>query len=237
MYKIIFKYFIIYILPVNILFAQGSGLNKDYYSNYLKVNKTEFWGHQNLNNSSFNSGNDKITTTAIVDRVYKMLLSIFKGNQNINNNNSEKPLLDNIFTARASGSADESPGKDIVRSVSDNIEIGGISGKYAVISFNPKFSFAPSDNISISANQNIRYLIPTNSINEHLQLLFIQSAYMLAIDNFMHLMSKTQTLTQSIIGFVAKNLVSSVVNQLIDNNSKNKTFSITSYYYSIKIKL
>lgn len=236
MYKKIFKYFLIYILPINLLYAQESGLNKDYCNNYINANKTNFLIHQNLINNSFSNSTEKIKPVVIVDKIYKMLLSLLKINQNSSNKEIRKPFLDNIFNSGASGNSNERPEMNLIRSISDNIEIGGIDGKYAVISFNPKLSFEPADFISISANQNIRYLIPTNSINEHLQLLFIQSAYILAIDNFMNLLSKTHTITQSIVGFIAKNFVSSLVNRLIDNNSKNKTYSITSYYYSIKIK-
>ncbi|MGA2669600.1 MAG: hypothetical protein ABSF32_11920, partial [Ignavibacteria bacterium] len=82
-----------------------------------------------------------------------------------------------------------------------------------------------------------RYLIPIKTINEHLQLLFFQSAYILAIDNFMNLWSRTPTIIQSIAGFIAKNIISALVNGSIDNSSKSKIYSITSYCYSIKIKL
>jgi hypothetical protein len=237
MYKKIFRYFLFYILPVNLLFAQESGINKEYPVNNINVNKTDYRDHQSLINNGFTGSNGKITTTVVADKLYKLLLSLLKVDHNSNNKETRKPFLDYFFNSGSSGDSRERPEKNLMASISQNIEIGGISGKYAVISFIPKLSIEPVDFISISANQNVRYLIPITTINEHLQLLFFQSAYILAIDNFMNLLSKTHTITQSIVGFVAKNIISSLVSKSIDTNSKYKAYSITSYYYSIKIRL
>jgi hypothetical protein len=219
------------------LFAQESGINKDYPCNNINVNKSEFLVHQNVINNGFNSSNDKIKTTVIVDTLDKRQISLLKANLIINNQGTRKSLLSYLFSSRSSGNSHKRPEKNLITSISENIEMGGISGKFAVISFTPKLNIEPVEFISIYADQNVRYLIPIKTINEHLQLLFFQSAYILAIDNFMNLWSRTPTIIQSIAGFIAKNIISSLVNGSIDNSSKSKTYSITTYYYSIKIKL
>jgi len=242
MYNKIVKYFLFYILTLNLLFAQESGIKKVYDDNSIKIKQTEIRSHQNLTNnsfssSSFSSSNVKDKTAVTVDDEGILLISVLKDNLNINNNKSVKPSLFNFFSSRSSGNSLQKPEKNLITSFSENIEIGGISGKYAVISFTPKLRIEPMEFISISANQNVRYLIPVKTIGQHLKLLVVQSAYILAIDNFMNLMFKTQTITQSIAGFIAKNFISAFVGTFIDNNSVNKAYSITSYHYSIKIRL
>jgi hypothetical protein len=223
---------------VNLLFAQESGINKDYPDNNIKVNKTESQANQNLINNSFNRSNGKIITAIIDDKPDKQQLSLLKVAFNVNNKETRKPILSYLFSSRSSGNSHQKPEKNLLTSISENIEIGGISGKFAVISFTPKLSIEPLEFISISANQNVRYLIPIKSINEHLKLLFFQSAYVSAIDNFTNLFPNPRSMTLSIAGFIAKNFISSLVSRIIDNNnSKYKAYSITSYYYSIKIKL
>jgi hypothetical protein len=221
---------------MNLLFAQESGINKDYPGNNTNVNKPEILVHQNFINNGLSS-NDKIKTTVIVDTLDKGQISLLKANLNINNQGTRKSLLSYIFSSRSSGNSHKRPEKNLITSISENIEMGGISGKMAVLSFTPKLNIEPVGFISIYADQDIRYLIPIKTINEHLQLLFFQSAYILAIDNFMNLWSRTPTIIQSIAGFIAKNIISALVNGSIDNSSKSKIYSITSYCYSIKIKL
>ena len=237
MYKKIVKYFLFYILPLNLLFAQESRITKDHPDNKININKTEFRVRQNLPNNSFSSSNEKIKAAVTVDEQGKLLISVFKANLNINNKESIKPSLFDFFSSGSSGKSRQRPEKNIITSIPENIDISGISGKFAVISFTPKLRIEPMEFISFSANQNTRYLIPIKTVCQHLKLLFVQSAYILAIDNFMNLLFKTQTITQSIAGFIAKNFISALVNTYIDNNSKNKTYSITSYNYSIKIRL
>ncbi len=237
MYKNIVKYFLFYILTLNLLFAQESGIKKIYIDNSIKIKQTEIRSHQNLTNNSFVSSNMKNKPAVTVDDEGILLISVLKDNLNINKNESIKPSLFNLFSSRSSRNSRQKPEKNLITSFSENIDIGGISGKYAVISFTPKLRIEPMEFISISANQDVRYLIPVKTIGQHLKLLVVQSAYILAIDNFMNLMFKTQTITQSIAGFLAKNFVSALVGTFIDNNSNNKAYSITSYHYSIKIRL
>ncbi|MGA2669035.1 MAG: hypothetical protein ABSF32_08980 [Ignavibacteria bacterium] len=92
MYKIIIKYFLLYILPMNLLFAQESGINKDYPGNNTNVNKPEILVHQNFINNGLSS-NDKIKTTVIVDTLDKGQISLLKANLNINNQGTRKSLL------------------------------------------------------------------------------------------------------------------------------------------------
>jgi hypothetical protein len=224
MYKKLVKYFLFIILPMNLLFAQETATNKDYTDNNISANETEFRVHQNSINNGLNSSNDKIKTTD--NRYY---LNINKG--------VRKSFIDNFFRSRSSGSSHQKPEKNLVTSFSQNIEMGGLSGGCALISFTPKLNLEPVEFISISANQNVRYLIPIKNINENLQLLFFQSAYILGIDNFINLLPKTHSITQSIAGFIAKNFITSLVSRVIDNNSKNKAIPITSYNYSITIRL
>lgn len=237
MYKHIVKYFLFYILTLNLLFAQESGIRKVYTDNNIKIKQTEIRSHQNLATNSFSNGNVKNKTAVTIDEEGILLISVLKVNLNIKNNKSIKPSLSNFFSSRSSGNSRQNPEKNIITSFSENIDIGGISGKYAIITFTPKLRIEPMESISISANQSIRYLIPIKTIGQHIKLLVVQSAYILAIDNFMNLMFKTQTIPQSIAGFIAKNFISAFVSTFIDNNSKNKTYSITNYCYSIKIRL
>ena len=237
MYKQIVKYFLCCILLVNLLFAQESRIKKDYPDNNMDVNKSGFRVHKELINKSVSSSNEKIKTAVTVDEQGSLLLAVLKDNLNINKNESIKPSLFDFLGSGFSNNSRQKPEKNLITSFSENIDIGGISGKFAVISFTPKLRIEPMGFISISANQNVRYLIPIKTASQHLKLLVVQSAYILAIDNFMNLMFKTQTITQSIAGFIAKNLISVLVGTFIDNNSKYKTYSITSYQYSIKIRL
>jgi len=237
MYKQIVKYFLCCILLVNLLFAQESRIKKDYPDNNMDVNKPGFRVHKELINKSVSSSNEKIKTAVTVDEQGSLLLAVFKDNLNINKNESIKPSIFDFFGKGSSRNSHQRPEKDLITSFSENIDIGGISGKFAIISFTPKLRIEPMEFISISANQNVRYLIPIKTASQHLKLLVVQSAYILAIDNFMNLMFKTQTITQSIAGFIAKNLISVLVGTFIDNNSKYKTYSITSYQYFIKIRL
>jgi hypothetical protein len=209
---------------MNLLFAQETSTNKDYTDNNINVNKTEFRADQNFINNSLSSSNDKIKTT------------VNKYNLNINKE-IRKSFIDNFFRSRSSGSSHQKPEKNLVTSFSQNIEMGGLSGGCAVISFTPKLNLEPAEFMSISANQNVRYSIPIKTINENLELLFFQSAYILGIDNFINLLPKTHSITQSIAGFIAKNFITSLVSRFIDNNSKNKAIPITSYNYSITIRL
>lgn len=223
MYKKLVKYFLFCILPMNLLFAQETASNKDYTDNNINVNETGFRVHQNSING-FRSSSDKIKT------------NVDKYNLNINIE-VRKSFIDNFFRSRSSGNSQQRLEKNLVTSFSQNIQMGGISGGCAVISFTPKLNLEPTEFISISANQNVRYLIPIKTINENLELLFFQSAYILGIDNFINLLPKTHSITQSIAGFIAKNFISSVVSRFIDNSSKNKALPITSYNYSITIRL
>lgn len=222
MYKKLVKYFLFCILPMNLLFAQETATNKDYTDN--NINETESRVHQNSINNGLSSSCDKIKPT---DNKY---------NLNINKE-VRKSFIDNFFRSRPSGNSHQRPEKNLVTSFSQNIQMGGISGGCAVISFTPKLNLEPVEFISISANQNVRYLIPMKTINENLELLFFQSAYILGIDNFINLLPKTHSVTQSIAGFIAKNFITSLVSRVIDNNSKNKAIPITSYNYSITIRL
>lgn len=209
---------------MNLLFAQETATNKDYTDNNINVDKTEFRVLQNSINNGFSSNSDKIKT------------NVDKYNLNINKE-VRKSFIDNFFRSSSSGNSHQKPEKNLVTSFSQNIEMGGISGGCALISFTPKLNLEPAEFISISANQNVRYLIPIKTINENLQMLFFQSAYILGIDNFINLLPKTHSVTQSIAGFIAKNFISSLVSRFIDNNSKNKAIPITSYNYSITIRL
>lgn len=236
MFKQIIKYFLCFILPVNLLFAQGNGIKKDYPNENINVNKSEFRVHEDLINKSVNSSK-KIKTSVTVDEQNNLKLSELKNKLNINKNESIKPSLFDFFSKESSRNFHQRPEKNLITSFSENIDIGGISGKYAIISFTPKLRIEPGESIGIYANQNVRYLIPIKTVGQHLKLLIVQSAYILTIDNFMNLMFRTQTITQSIAGFIVKNLVTALVGTLIDNNSIYKTYSITSYQYSIKIRL
>jgi hypothetical protein len=253
MSKYIIKYFFLCILPVNLLFAQENGLHKDFSGNNISVDKTEFMAYQSLINPNFGKSNEKIKPAVTVENLYKVLQSLLKVNHNVKNEDVRKPLNNYIFRSgytvnsherpeehsnrRPDGNSFENPDKNLLTSISENIEIGGISREYALVSFVPKLSIEPLNFISISANQNVRYLIPVKAINEHLQLLFFQSVYIVAIDKFVALFSNTYSITKNIIGFIAKNFISSFFSTWINNDSKDKVYSITTYNYAIKIKL
>jgi hypothetical protein len=237
MYKKIVKCFLFYILPFNLLFAQGSETNKYYTGKKIIANKTEFQTHLNVFNNDFNGSNEKIKTEVYDNNFNKLQTTLMKENLNINNKGVRKSSIFSFFNSAPSTNNNERPEKNLITSVSENIELGGFSGNFALINFTPKLNIEPVNFISISAIQNVSYFIPIKSFDKHLQLLFIQSTYILAIDNFMNLLYKTPTMIQSIVEFIAKNLVTALVNKFIENNNINKTYSITNYYYSIKIKL
>lgn len=236
MYKQIVKYFLFYILTLNLLFAQESRIKKDYTDNNINTDKTEYRVYQKLVNNTFSASSKKIKSTVTVDEQGILLISVLKGNINFYKE-TRKPLFFNFFSSGSSGNSHQRPEKNLITSFSENIEIGLIGGEFGVISFIPKLSIEPVEFINISANQNVRYLIPIKTVSQQLPLLVIQSTYILGIDNFLSLMFKTPTITQSIAGFIAKNFISAFVSTFIDNNSKYKTYSVTSYQYSIKIRL
>lgn len=236
MYTSIVKYSLLYILTINLLFAQESRIRKDYSENNINSDKTEYRVYQKLVNNTFSASSKKVKSTVTVDEQGILLISVLKGNLNFYKE-TRKPLFFNFFSSGSSGNSHKRPEKNIITSFSENIEVGLIGGKYGVISFIPKLSIEPAEFINISANQNVRYLVPIKTASQHLPLLVIQSAYILGIDNFMNLMFKTPTIIQSIAGFIAKNFISAFVSTFIDNNGAYKTYSITSYQYSIKIRL
>ncbi len=236
MFKQIVKYSLLFIIPINLFFAQESRIKKNYPDNNTNNDKTEYRIYQNLGRNSITTGTKKIEKKVTMDENGNLLISVLKGNLNFYKD-ARKPLFFNFFSSNSSGSSHQRPEKNLITSFSENIEVGLIGGKYGVISFIPKLSIEPVEFISISANQNVRYLIPIKTASRYLPLLVVQSAYILGIDNFMNLMFKTQTITQSITGFIAKNFVSAFIGTFIDNNSKYKTYSLTSYQYSIKIRL
>jgi hypothetical protein len=236
MHKQIVKYFLFYILTINLLFAQESRIKKVFPDNKVNTDKTEYRVYQNLGSNSISTGTRTIEKKVTMDENGNLLISVLKGNLHFYKER-RKPLFFNFFSSSSSGSSHQRPEKNLITSFSENIEVGLIGGKYGVISFIPKLNIEPVKFISIYANQNVRYLIPIKTASQYLPLLVVQSAYILGIDNFMNLMFKTQTITQSIAGFIAKNFISSLVCRIIDKDSKLDTYSITNYCYSIKIRL
>jgi len=126
---------------------------------------------------------------------------------------------------------------NIVSSFRSNIRFGGFWGKYAIINFTPQVFLKPAGFISIYARHSTSCFIPIEGIKEHMKMLCIQGAAVLAVDNTVKIFFGTEKMIPSIAGFIAKTLIINSVMTSINKNKKNKIFDYRSYYYSVSIRL
>ncbi len=126
---------------------------------------------------------------------------------------------------------------NIVSSFRSNIRFGGFWGKYAIINFTPQVLVKPAGFISIYANHSTSCFIPIDGIKEHMEMLCIQGAAILAVDNTVKLFFGTEEMIPSIASFIAKTLIINSVMSTINRNKKNKIYDFKSYYYSVTIRL
>jgi hypothetical protein len=129
------------------------------------------------------------------------------------------------------------PSFNIVSSFRSNIRFGGFWGKYAIVNFTPSMLLQPFEFISVYANHNFSCFIPIEGIKEHMEMLCIQGAAVLAVDNSVKLVFGSRKIIPSIAGFIAKTIIINSVMASINKNKKNKILDYRSYYYSISIRL
>ncbi len=124
----------------------------------------------------------------------------------------------------------------IVSSFRQNIRFGGFWDRYAIVNFTPDMYIKPFDFISIYAVHNTSYFIPIIAVKEHIKLMAIQSAVILAIDNsvkFLLPMSKT---LKAIAGFIIKNVVINSFTKDIINRGNDRIFEQGNYYYAVSVR-
>jgi hypothetical protein len=128
------------------------------------------------------------------------------------------------------------PSFNIVTSFRSNIRFGGFWGKYAIVNFTPSMLLQPFDFISIFANHNFSCFIPIKGIKEHMEMLCVQGAAVLAVDNSVKLIFGSKKIIPSIASFIAKTVIINTVMASINKNKKNKILDNRSYYYSVSVR-
>lgn len=128
------------------------------------------------------------------------------------------------------------PVSNVVSSFRNNIRFGGFWNKYAIVNFSPSVSIKPSDFISIYANHNFSCFIPVKGIKEHAEMLCIQGAAIMAVDNSIKILFGPNKMIPSIAGFVLKTLIVNTMLSAINRGKENKILDYRNYYYSISIR-
>ena len=128
------------------------------------------------------------------------------------------------------------PVSNVVSSFRNNIHFAGFWDKYAIVNFSPSVSLRPSDFISIYANHNFSCFIPVKGIKEHAEMLCIQAAAIMAVDNSIKILFGPNKMIPSIAGFVLKTLIINTVMSTINRDKENKILDYRNYYYSISIR-
>jgi hypothetical protein len=126
---------------------------------------------------------------------------------------------------------------NIVSSFRNNIRFGGFWGEYAIVNFTPSMQLQPFDFISVYANHNFSCFVPIKGIKEHMEMLCIQGAAVLAVDNSVKLIFGTRKMLPSIASFIAKTIIINSLMASINKNKKNKILDYRSYYYAFSIRL
>jgi hypothetical protein len=128
------------------------------------------------------------------------------------------------------------PVSNVVSSFRNNIHFGGFWDKYAIVNFSPSVFIKPSEFISIYANHNFSCFIPVKGIKEHAEMLCIQGAAIMAVDNSIKILFGPNKIIPSIAGFVLKTLIINTVMSTINKNKENKILDYRNYYYSVSIR-
>ncbi len=128
------------------------------------------------------------------------------------------------------------PVSNVVTSFRNNIHFAGLWDKYAIVNFSPSVSVKPSDFISIYANHNFSCFIPIEGIREHAEMLCIQGAAIMAVDNSIKILFGPNKMIPSIAGFMLKTLIINTVMSTINKDKKNKILDYRNYYYSVSIR-
>lgn len=124
----------------------------------------------------------------------------------------------------------------IVSSFRQNIRFGGFWDRYAIVNFTPDMYIKPFDFISIYAVNNTSYFIPIIAIKEHIKLMAIQSAVILAIDNSVKFLLPIGKTLKAIVGFLLKNVVINSFTKDIINRGNDRIFEQGNYYYAVSVR-
>jgi hypothetical protein len=125
---------------------------------------------------------------------------------------------------------------NIVSSFRQNIRFGGFWDRYAIVNFTPDMLIKPFDFLSIYAVHNSSYFIPIKAVKEHVKLMAVQGAAILAIDNTIKHLLPASKMIKDIAGFLLKNVVINSLLGRIVNNGNDKIFEQGSYYCSMSIR-
>lgn len=128
------------------------------------------------------------------------------------------------------------PVSNVVSSFRNNIRFAGFWDKYAIVNFSPSVSIKPVDFISVYANHNFSCFIPVKGIKEHAEMLCIQGAAIMAIDNSIKILFGPNKMIPSIAGFVLKTFIINTVMSTINEGKENKILDYRNYYYSVSIR-
>jgi hypothetical protein len=118
----------------------------------------------------------------------------------------------------------------------NNIHFGGFWNKYAIVNFSPSVFIKPLYNVSLYAKHNFSCFIPIEGIKEHVEMLCIQGAAIMAVDNSIKILFGPNKMIPSIAGFVLKTLIINTVMGTINKDKKNKILDYRNYYYSVSIR-
>ncbi|HWA05262.1 MAG TPA: hypothetical protein VG961_01850 [Ignavibacteria bacterium] len=125
---------------------------------------------------------------------------------------------------------------NIVSSFRQNIRFGGFWDRYAIVNFTPDMFIKPFDFMSIYAVHNSSYFIPIKAVKEHIKLMAVQGAAILAIDNTIKHLLPASKMIKAITGFLLKNVViNSLLGQIL-NKGSDRIFEQGSYYCSVNIR-
>ncbi len=146
-------------------------------------------------------------------------------------------VLKQGYEAPAQNNKEEPVFNILSSSFRSNIRFGGFWDKYAIINFTPSVFIKPTSYINFSANHSHSCFVPIDGIKEHVKLLFIQGAAVLAVDNTIKLFFGSESVIPKIAGFVFKTLIITEVMKTINKNKSNPMYEHKTYRYSISIRL
>lgn len=128
---------------------------------------------------------------------------------------------------------------DLISSVGNNMNFGGIWEKYAVINFTPQIYIQPAGFISIYANHYVNCLIPLNAVKDYSKSILVQGIAVVAVENSMKLfLSSNDNWITEVISFGVKNLLLSILIKPFvssTSNSPSPVLQYDNYYYSMNI--
>ncbi|RPI17256.1 MAG: hypothetical protein EHM58_10035 [Ignavibacteriae bacterium] len=230
MFKPVIKYFICSLICINLSWAQTASQNSNTDISNPKNNIEDILTNprfilynpdaaKNIKNTKDNDVNTKVIKKT-EDEESKKIDAIF-----LRPVKSEFPIQ----------TKPEKQEFNIVNSFRENIKFGGFWDKYAIINFNPSVNLKPVEFISIYANENLSCFVPIKEAKEYIKMLCIHSAAILAVDNSVKLLFKQNDWIANAVGFVVKNLVTSILKQEINNSGKN-LLKHDSYYFAVSVR-